>query len=152
VSSSATAVRVPPSVERPRKENRVLVVSEDPFFIEEARAVLSCCGARVIGCLGPAHSDCDLYVKGSCALAASAAVAVVDAPRSGAFRYHHVDIGAAEYGEALQHRHPETHIILCGGREGSVGPTGEIAVTKERHEALYVLTRMLRANEERTAP
>lgn len=35
---------------------RALVVSEDPYFIEEAAAVLAHVGGRVIGCLGPAHT------------------------------------------------------------------------------------------------
>jgi hypothetical protein len=144
MTAPATTPRVARSPRPVQAATRILVVSEDPFFIEEANAVLSCAGARVVGCLGPAHTDCDLCVKGSCAFASSVAVVLVDSPRSGTFRYHTVGIPAGEYAEALQRHHPETHVMLCGAPVGSAGPTGEIARATDRHQALYVLTRLLR--------
>lgn len=125
-------------------ENKVLVVSEDPYFIDEANAVLRCVGARTIGCLGPAHTDCDLYVEGFCPLAGSADFVIVDSPTSGRFTYHSVEIPSGEYAEALQRRYPGAFVVLCGAPVGASGPTGETAVAADRNRALFVLTRILR--------
>lgn len=129
----------------PSTRSRILVVSEDPFFVEEARAVLEWTGASVVSCLGPAHARCDLYFKGSCPLARRARIALVDAPTSGRFRYHGNDIQAGRYAEDLQRAHSRTHVFLCGAPLGASGPTGEVAVTPTRSDTLDVLTRLLRA-------
>jgi hypothetical protein len=147
VTAAREARRVP-AIESQRATTDIIVVSEDPYFIEEANAVLSRVGARVIGCLGPAHTDCDLYDKRLCALAGHAAIAIVDSPRSGTFRYHTVEYASGEYAEALQRRHPEAHVILWGAPVGGAGPTGEIATTETRRQALSVLTRLLRVGGE----
>lgn len=124
---------------------RILLVTEDPYFIQEANAVLSWSGAKVTSCLGPAHTECELDRRGRCPLAARADMTLVDSPAGGRFRYHTADVGAGEYAERLQRAHPRDHVVLCGAPEGCAGPTGEVATVTTHREALYVLTRLLRS-------
>jgi len=131
-------------------DSRVLLVTEDPFFIEEARVVLEGAGARVISCLGPAHTACNLYARGSCPLAQRSSMALVDSPAGGDFRYHATAISSGEYAEDLQRSHPDTHVLICGAAIGSAGPTGEVTTTEDRQQALFVLTRLLRSRRERS--
>ena len=52
-----------------RGTERVLVVSEDPLYIDSVRSVAAPEGASVIACLGPAASPCILDEKAICSLA-----------------------------------------------------------------------------------
>lgn len=113
---------------RARKRSGVLVVSEDPSFIQRVRETVSEMGVRVIACLGPAASPCFLDDTGMCPLAAGVSVVLVDAPPGGAFRYHWHEIGAADYAERLQRAHPGTFVIVSSSGDTFPGPTGEIAV------------------------
>ena len=123
---------------------RVLVVSEDPFFIHEARAVLGCVGGEVLGCTGPARADCYLYQEGSCPLASLSDVVLVDSPSSGEFSYHSTGIAAGDYAEALQASSDGVHVLLAGPPPGSSGGTGRVPIAPDRRSALFVLTRLLR--------
>ncbi|HYI46451.1 MAG TPA: hypothetical protein VE174_13420 [Actinomycetota bacterium] len=134
------------------QDTRVLLVTEDPFFIEEARGVLELAGARVVSCLGPAHTACNLYARGSCPLAQRSDIALVDSSAEGEFRYHSTAIPSGEYAEGLQRNHPGAHVLLCGAAIGSAGPTGEVATTEDRQQALLVLTRLLRSRREGSEP
>jgi hypothetical protein len=127
---------------------RILLVTEDPYFIQETTAVLEWSGAKVISCLGPAHTDCYLYDKGSCPLARSVDIALVDSPQDGEFRYHATEIAAGAYAESLQRGHPQTHVVLCGAPEGFSGPTGEVGLVADHRQALFVLTRLLRSRRQ----
>lgn len=111
-----------------RKRSGVLVVSENPDFIERVRETVSELGVRVIACLGPAASPCFLDDTGTCPLAAGVSVVLVDAPPDGAFRYYWHAVGAADYAERLQRAHPGTFVIVSSRGDTSPGPTGEIAV------------------------
>ena len=123
---------------------RVLVVSEDPYFLDEASIVLGYDGVRVVGCLGPAHTACELYVNGSCPLTMHSDVVLVDSPKSGEFRYRLEAVPAGKYAEDLQRRHVGAHVLLCGAPIGRSGPTGEVSVLEDRREALFIITRFLR--------
>ena len=110
------------------KKSGVLVVSEDPAFIERVRATVTESGLRLIACLGPTASPCFLDDSGVCPLAAGASIALVDAPPGGSFRYHWHQVPAAEYAEKLQRAHPGTFVVVSSRDDSSPGPTGEIAV------------------------
>lgn len=124
----------------------VLVVSEDPFFIERARALIGSEGGRVVACLGPTASPCILDEKLVCPLAARAAVALVDAPAGGVFRHHWKEMPAGDYAARLQRAHPQTFVLLCVAAVGQAGPTGEVHVGEGRDEALRQLVWLLRTN------
>lgn len=124
---------------------RVLVVSEDPFFIEAVRTLVVTEGGRVVACLGPAASPCILDQKDVCPLAAGSAIAIVDAPPEGVFRYHWKEISAGHYAERLQAAHPQTYVLLSATDAGVNGPTGEVAVTVGRVETLHLLQWVLRS-------
>lgn len=128
-----------------RHPPRVLVVSEDPFFFDAVRTLVATEGGRVIACLGPAASPCILDRKDVCPLAAGSAIAIVDAPPDGVFRYHWKEISAGEYAERLQAAHQETYVLLSATEAGVTGPTGEVAVTVDRVETLHLLQWVLRA-------
>lgn len=117
----------------------VLVVSEDPNFIERASVVLETLGARVIGCLGPANAACELFRQGSCALVAHSAAVLVDAPEGGRFRSSQVGVQAGSYAEELKRRHPATQVFLCG-IDDTAGPTGEVMCVPDREDGLYLLS------------
>ena len=127
----------------------VLIVSEDPFFIEEARRSLRPDGHRVVGCLGPSHSSCPLLERGTCPLAEHADFVLVDSPESGEFRYHAFDITAGKYAETLQDHHAATRVLLSGAPVGHSGPTGEVICTEDRTQALSLITGFEPTNEGR---
>ena len=135
-----------------RGTERVLVVSEDPLYIESVRSVAAPKGACVVACLGPAASPCILDEKAICSLAETSSIVFVDSPPSGAFRGHRGEIPAGDYAERLQRSHPHTHVVLVDAVAGSVGPTGEVAVVGDRAESLHLLRWILRAQRTRAAP
>ncbi len=144
----------PQPVEHParvaaRGTERVLVVSEDPFYIGSVRSVAAPEGGRVIACLGPAASPCILDEKAICPLVENSSVVFVDSPPSGSFRGQLKEISAGDYAERLQRSHPHTYVVLVGAAAGSFGPTGEVAVVGDRAESLHLLKWILRAQRRR---
>lgn len=121
-----------------RKRSGVLVVSEDPAFIERVRGMVDQLGIRVIACLGPAASPCFLEDSGVCPLADGVSVVLVHSPPGGTFRYHWRQIPAAEYAQRLQTAHPGTFVILSSRDEDCSGPTGEIAVLHPETALLFL--------------
>lgn len=120
------------------RRQRVLVVTEDPEFIEQARTTLGPDGLETCACLGPAQADCLLDTKGSCSLADSARAVIVHAPDSGVFRRHEREISATDYTERLARSHPRTFVVLTSPDEDStVGQAkdalGAVAIV---HDAL----------------
>lgn len=132
-----------------RGTERVLVVSEDPFYIESVRSVAAPGGGRVIACLGPAASPCILDEKAICSLAETSNVVLVDSPPSGSFCSPLREISAGDYAERLQRAHPHTCVVLVDAAAASVGPTGEVAVVGDRTESLHLLKLILRAQQRR---
>lgn len=128
-----------------RGTERVLVVSEDPFYIGSVRSVAAPEGGRVIACLGPAASPCILDEKALCPLAETSIVALVDSPPGGTFRGYLKESSAGGYAERLQRSHPHTYVVLVDVAAGSVGPTGEVAVVRDRAESLHLLKWILRS-------
>ena len=114
----------------------VLVVSEDAFFLGAAHGELTRLGARVVGCMGPAQSACELYEHGSCPFAEHADIVIVDAPSTGTFCRGITSIPAGTYASHLASRHPRSLVLLCGAPEGSVGATGEAVGVVDRRTAL----------------
>lgn len=118
---------------------RVLLVSEDPAFIHRTGQELQPRGAKVVGCLGPAHTHCVLEDGHSCPLAAHATIAVVDSPPSGSFTRHMKGVRSSVYAQTLQRTHPDCTVILSGAPEGEAGPTGEIISVTNTASALVLL-------------
>lgn len=113
----------------------LLVVSEDPEFVERVRDRCRPSGARVVACLGPSQSPCLMDVKESCGLAANAEVVLVDSPPTGVFGGCWGTIPAGSYAEKLAARHPSTFVILVAP-VGLAGPTGEVTSVSSRERAL----------------
>jgi methyl coenzyme M reductase subunit C len=90
--------------------NRVLVVTEDPAFIQEVRSELGG-AAAVVACLGQGH--CAMKQRGTCSLAAGADYVLVDVPAGGAFHDHHKGIAGITYAERLAETHPDSSVALC---------------------------------------
>ena len=90
---------------------RVLVVTEDPAFLEEARRRLS--SFEVVACMGPAQRSCLMERDGVCALAQRSDLALVDSPVTGEFFDHYRGIPSISYAEHLAEAHPDTEVILC---------------------------------------
>ena len=126
--------------------DRILVVSEDAFFIEEVRGNLEAEGAVVIACLGPAASPCVLERDDACPLAEGCGFVLVDAPPSGVFRYHDRDLPAGTYAERVQRAHPSTYVILIAPVHARVGTTGEVAPVSRRADAVNIVTWILRSD------
>lgn len=126
---------------RPRdlRESGVLIVSEDPDFIEETRAVLQSKTAPVISCLGPAQSECELDVGGWCPLASHVGMVIVDAPQNGVFRWHQWELPAGSYASRLARIHPSAFVLLVGAEVGRSGPAGGVAHAADRSEALSII-------------
>jgi hypothetical protein len=114
----------------------ILVVSEDPFFLDAVHGDLTALGGRVTGCMGPAQSVCELLEHGYCPLADHADVVIVDTPATGAFARGRVSIPAGTYAQRLAERHPCSLVLLSGAREGAVGATGEAVPVADRDAAL----------------
>ena len=116
--------------------DRVLIVSEDMEVIADAQRSFHGSETSVLGCAGPVHGPCELACKGGCTLASRSQVTLVVAPPGGSFVRHSAAMSAGEYAELLQARHPETHVILCGGQEGYIGPTGDVTTVPTYTEVL----------------
>jgi hypothetical protein len=127
----------------------VLLVTEDPFFIEEARSALGSDGIRMVACLGPAHSSCPLLEHGSCSIAEHVGVVLVDSPSTGAFSHHAFSIAAGEYAETLQSHHPSSRVLLSGAPVGHSGPTGEVICTEDRTQSLSLIRGLSKLEEKR---
>ena len=92
--------------------SRLLLVTEDPFLMEEVHATIGQRGVDMVTCMGPTASPCMLEAGPTCPLAARATVALVDQPPGGAFRYHWNVVSARDYAERLQLAHPSTAVVL----------------------------------------
>ena len=90
---------------------RVLVITEDPAFLEETRERLR--SLEVVACMGPAQRSCLMERDGVCALAQRSDVALVDSPITGQFFDHYRGIPSISYAERLAEAHPDTAVILC---------------------------------------
>jgi hypothetical protein len=120
--------------------HKVLLVSEDPGFIVELETMMRGRGFEVLGCLGPAHTHCDLVDDHTdCPLAADAFVAIIDSPPSGAFEYQWKAEPAGLYAEKLAARHPDCFVVLCGAPLSLSGPTGEVAHVPDRVAAIQLM-------------
>lgn len=139
MTGSAAILNLPTS-ERPLSERRILVVSEDPFFIEHVRELVEFEGGRVIACLGPAASPCILDRKAVCPLAATSSVVIVDSPPAGAFRYHLTGIAAGDYAARLQRAQADSYVILIAHPGSLIGPTGDVTVVGDRDQGTHLLT------------
>ena len=143
---TSTATATPPAATRAAPRDRILVVTEDPSFIEQVRAAFDGEGTDVIGCLGPTASTCFLLVEGLCPLAEGCRVVVVESPPGGSFKNHLTDIVAGDYAERLQRAHPDAFVLLIPASSDPSGPTGEIAVVGDRRESIHLLTWVSRAS------
>jgi hypothetical protein len=120
--------------------DEILLVSEDPQFVFEMQTSMDKQGLKVIGCLGPAHTHCNLIDDDSdCPLTTNAFLAIVDSPPSGVFNYHWKSEPAGIYAEKLARRHPECFVILCGAPTALAGASGEVAHVPDRAAALELL-------------
>lgn len=124
----------------PPAPQRILVVTEDPFFIEEVRDRFRPTGSKVMACLGPSQSPCLMEVSGTCTLAEHSSIVVVDSPRSGVFAGRWGMIPAGTYAEKLSQRHPDSFVILAGAPVGLAGATGEVASVRHRAAALDLIS------------
>lgn len=120
-----------------RQRPTVLVVSEDPGYIDSVYDRLTPLGATVVGCLGPASSPCQLDVKKTCSLASHARIVLIDAPPSGDFYGRSASVSAADYASRLAQAHPGSLILVSGVPEGS-GPTGDAICVIDREQATNV--------------
>lgn len=120
-------------------QRTVLVVSEDAALIHSAGEALRSKDVRVIGCLGPAHSRCELEDRGSCPLAAKASLVLIEPPPRGIFRHHWKVVPAGTYAEALQKAHPSSTVILCGTAEGEAGPSGDVTHSSSARSLLALV-------------
>lgn len=120
----------------------VLVVSEDPSFIESVRDLCRCSGGQVAACLGPSQSPCLMDVKGTCVLAEHADVILVDSPRTGVFGGRWGTLPAGAHAEKLAARHPDAFVVLAAC-SGTAGPTGEVTSVPDRDVAVELLERAL---------
>jgi hypothetical protein len=123
-----------------RFPDEVLLVSEDPRFIVDMQTVMAERGLNVIGCLGPAHTHCDLIDDhADCPLADNAFMAIVDSPPTGVFNFHWKSEPAGTYAEKLASRHPDCFVVLCGAPVGLSGTSGEVAHVSDRPGAIQLL-------------
>lgn len=132
--------------------DRILVVSEDAFFIEEVKEKIGAEGGNVIACLGPATSPCVLEREDACPLAEGCGFVLVDAPEDGVFRYHSRDLPAGTYAERVQRAHPSSYVILIAPPDARVGTTGEVAPVGRRSDALNIVTWILRSDAAEQGP
>lgn len=130
-----------------RGRPRVLAVSEDPDYIQDLRGAVEERGATLVACLGPAASPCFLDKREVCPLAASSDIVLIDAPPSGCFKNHSLEIEAGDYAERLQRAHPDILVVLVAPIEGA-GPTGEVMVTEGRTSAYLLLDQLLQRLEQ----
>jgi hypothetical protein len=116
----------------------VLVVSEDPHFIERVRDLTLAERGRAVACLGPAASPCFLDESEYCPLASKSRTIIVDAPAGGSFRGCSGEIPAGSYAERVQRAHSDAYVLLIA-TPTFLGPTGEGIVVGDRDEALELL-------------
>jgi hypothetical protein len=90
---------------------RVLVVTEDPDFLEVVRERLDT--FDVVACMGPAQRSCLMDRDGVCGLAQRSDLVLVDSPVTGEFFDHYHGIPAISYAERLAGAHPDTEVVLC---------------------------------------
>lgn len=122
---------------------RVLVVTEDPAFLEQVRDRLS--SFEVVACMGPAQRTCLMERDGVCALAQRSDLALVDSPVTGEFFDHYHGIPAISYAEHLAETHPGTEVILCDPvRHGEV-PSAFLS----RESALHLIEEKSETSERR---
>ena len=113
---------------------RVLVVTEDPSFVEEVRSKFG--GVRqIVACLGPAQRSCLMDRYGMCSLAEHSEFVLVDSPATGAFNDHYHGIPAISYAERLAETHPRTEVIMCDPLRHGEGPSAFLS----RQAALQVI-------------
>lgn len=106
------------ALDPPLRRSRLLVVSEDPAFVEQVRSAVAV-GVQVVACLGPTASDCVLEDQASCPLAERSSVVLVDQPPGGVFRYHWKHLSAPDYADLLQRVHPSAVVLLTSGESPS---------------------------------
>jgi len=98
---------------------RLLVVTEDPVFLEAVRGRLN--SFDVVACMGPAQRSCLMERDGVCGLARRSDLALVDSPVTGEFFDHYHGIPAISYAERLAEAHPDTEVVLCdASRHGEI--------------------------------
>ena len=125
------------------RPSRVLVVTEDPNFVEQARETLIGDGANVVACLGPVQSECLLDSDGGCSLAARARVVIVDPPPGGFFRRYEQHVAADVYAERLVRFHPGLFVLLAGDGEVGIG-RGGVAHARDRSGAVAIAHDLVR--------
>ena len=102
-----------------KMRKRVLVVTEDPDFLEAVRERLN--PLDVVACMGPAQRSCLMDRDGVCSLAQRSELALVDSPVTGEFFDHYHGIPAISYAERLAEAHPDTEVVLCdASRHGEI--------------------------------
>lgn len=121
----------------------ILVVTEDPRFMERVRYRYREDGFKVVACLGPSQSSCLMDTNGTCGLVEHSSVVLVDSPRSGVFGGRWGTIPAGTYAEKLASRHPDAFVVLSAAL-GTAGPTGEVATVRDRGAALCLIDWLLR--------
>lgn len=125
----------PPRAERRRS---ILIVTEDPVFLDDAWRVLHDSAHVVRGCLGPAHARCDLYEHGYCPLADAADTVIVDAPENGAFTSRGRVVGAAAYAARLSLACPDTRVVLVAPPVLASEARGDVTPVTDRASALAI--------------
>lgn len=91
---------------------RVLIVTEDPFFVETTRNELGA-DFQVTACLGPAQRACLMERDGTCALAQHSRFVLVDSPVTGVFYDHYHGIPTISYASRLADAHPGANVVMC---------------------------------------
>ena len=123
------------------RRTEVLIVSEDPAFLERARSEFLEVGIWTIACLGPAGSPCLLDTKGFCSIARHALAALVDAPSTGVFASRGERIGAGTYAGRLADVHSDLFVVLAGDSPDA-GPSPEVAHVRDRDMAISLIASM----------
>lgn len=124
--------------ERAAQTTRVVIVSEDPAFIEEVRGELEDASTKIVACLGPTASPCHLDDKQACPLVGRSQIVLIDAPAGGYFRRHWKQVAAWDYADRLQKAHPLSLVVLATNG-GDFRGGGEEVVVRQRETALLFL-------------
>lgn len=114
----------------------ILVVTEDPVFLDDVWQGLTKAGHTVRGCLGPAHAPCELEEHGFCRLACDADVVLVDALDHGAFYTRGRVVGAAGYAARLALAYPRARVFLVAPPLVACATRGDVTAFSDRAEAL----------------
>lgn len=131
------------------QRTEVLIVSEDPAFLERARSEFLEVGIWTVACLGPAGSPCLLDTNGFCSIARHALAALVDSPRTGVFEMGDDRIGAGTYAERLAEIHPDLFVVLVGD-SADAGPSPDVAHARDRDIAISLITSLWGDRSERS--